>query len=291
MTDRLKVAILGTGNIGTDLLVKVMRSELLQCRLFAGRNLSSPGMLKANQLGVPVSAQSIQAIVDHRAELELVFDATSAQDHFRHAPILRELGLLAVDLTPSKVGKLCVPAVNLEECLQETNVNMVSCGGQASIPLAHAIAQANPEIEYLETISSIASRSAGPATRINLDEYLQTTENALQYFSHATRTKAILNLNPAQPCVHMQTTLLAHIPKPDLERTRQTVTDMVIRLQKYIPGYQLIVGPLIEGDRLAVMVRVDGRGDYLPRYAGNLDIINCAAIAAAEAYARNRKDL
>lgn len=291
MTDRLKVAILGTGNIGTDLLVKVMRSELLQCRLFAGRNLSSPGMLKANQLGVPVSAQSIQSIVDHRAELELVFDATSAQDHFRHAPILRELGLLAVDLTPSKVGKLCVPAVNLEECLQETNVNMVSCGGQASIPLAHAIAQANPEIEYLETISSIASRSAGPATRINLDEYLQTTENALQYFSRATRTKAILNLNPAQPCVHMQTTLLAHIPKPDLERTRQTVAEMVIRLQKYIPGYQLVVGPLIEGDRLAVMVRVDGRGDYLPRYAGNLDIINCAAIAAAEAYARNRKDL
>ena len=291
MTDRLKVAILGTGNIGTDLLVKVMRSELLQCRLFAGRNLSSPGMLKANQLGVPVSAQSIQAIVDHRAELELVFDATSAQDHFRHAPILRELGLLAVDLTPSKVGKLCVPAVNLEECLQETNVNMVSCGGQASIPLAHAIAQANPEIEYLETISSIASRSAGPATRINLDEYLQTTENALQYFSRANRTKAILNLNPAQPCVHMQTTVLAHIPKPDLERTRQTVAEMVIRLQKYIPGYQLVVGPLIEGDRLAVMVRVDGRGDYLPRYAGNLDIINCAAIAAAEAYARNRKDL
>jgi acetaldehyde dehydrogenase len=291
MTDRLKVAILGTGNIGTDLLVKVMRSELLQCRLFAGRNLSSPGMLKANQLGVPVSAQSIQSIVDHRAELELVFDATSAQDHFRHAPILRELGLLAVDLTPSKVGKLCVPAVNLEECLQETNVNMVSCGGQASIPLAHAIAQANPEIEYLETISSIASRSAGPATRINLDEYLQTTENALQYFSRATRTKAILNLNPAQPCVHMQTTLLAHIPKPDLERTRQTVAEMVIRLQKYIPGYQLVVGPLIESDRLAVMVRVDGRGDYLPRYAGNLDIINCAAIAAAEAYARNRKDL
>ena len=291
MTDRLKVAILGTGNIGTDLLVKVMRSELLQCRLFAGRNLSSPGMLKANQLGVPVSAQSIQSIVDHRVELDLVFDATSAQDHFRHAPILRELGLLAVDLTPSKVGKLCVPAVNLEECLQETNVNMVSCGGQASIPLAHAIAQANPEIEYLETISSIASRSAGPATRINLDEYLQTTENALQYFSRANRTKAILNLNPAQPCVHMQTTVLAHIPKPDLERTRQTVAEMVIRLQKYIPGYQLVVGPLIEGDRLAVMVRVDGRGDYLPRYAGNLDIINCAAIAAAEAYARNRKDL
>ena len=291
MTEKLKVAILGTGNIGTDLLFKVVRSELLECRLFAGRNLASPGMLKANQLGVPVSAQSIQAIVDHRAELELVFDATSAQDHFRHAPILQKLGLLAVDLTPSKVGKMCVPAVNLEECLPETNVNMVSCGGQASIPLAHAIAQANPEIEYLETISSISSRSAGPATRINLDEYLQTTENALQAFSGAKRTKAILNLNPAQPCVHMQTTLLANIPNPDLEKTRRMVADMVARLQKYIPGYQLIVGPLLENGRLAVMVRVDGRGDYLPRYAGNLDIINCAAIATAEAYARKRNGL
>ena len=291
MTQKLKVAILGTGNIGTDLLFKAIRSDLLECRLFAGRNLASPGMLRASQLGVPVSAQSLQAIVDHRQELDLVFDATSAQDHFRHAPTLRELGLLAVDLTPSKFGKMCVPAVNLEECLQETNVNMVSCGGQASIPLAHAIAQANPGIEYLETISSISSRSAGPATRINLDEYLQTTENALQTFSGAKRTKAILNLNPAQPCVHMQTTLLANIPNPDLEKTRRLVADMVARLQKYIPGYQLIVGPLLENGRLAVMVRVDGRGDYLPRYAGNLDIINCAAIATAEAYARKRNGL
>jgi acetaldehyde dehydrogenase (acetylating) len=288
MSTKLKVAILGTGNIGTDLLIKVVRSKWLECRLFAGRNLSSPGMLKANQLGIPVSAQSIQAIIDNRAELELVFDATSAEDHMRHAPMLRKLGLLAVDLTPAKVGKLCVPAVNLEACLDEPNVNMISCGGQASIPIAYAIAQANPHVEYIETISSIASRSAGPATRINLDEYLATTEEGLRTFSHCSATKAILNLNPAQPCVQMQTTVLAKIKDPDLAGTQAAVAAIVKKMQGYVPGCQLILSPIIESNRLAVMVRVEGHGDYLPKYAGNLDIINCAAIAIAEAHARKR---
>ena len=283
---KLKVAILGTGNIGTDLLMKVLRSAWLDCRLFAGRNLSSPGMMKADQLGVPVSGKGIQGIVECREEFDLVFDATSAEDHKRHAKVLAELGLLAVDLTPAKVGKICVPAVNLEKCLEAQNVNMISCGGQASIPLVFAIASANEGIEYVETISSIASRSAGPATRINLDEYLSTTENAMAVFSAGARTKAIINLNPAQPCVHMQTTVLAKIKQPDLAKTRTAVAAIVRKIQEYVPGYQLIVPPLIEGDRLAVMVRVEGRGDYLPKYAGNLDIINCAAIAVAEAHAQ-----
>lgn len=285
---RLGVAILGTGNIGTDLLVKVLRSPVLECRLFAGRNLSSPGMTKASLLGVPVSAKGFQSIADRKNELALVFDATSALDHMKHAPWLAELGLVAVDLTPAKVGRMCVPAVNLADCLSEPNVNMITCGGQASIPLAHAIRSANPAVEYLEAVSSIASRSAGPATRINLDEYLQTTELGLQFFGGCPRTKAILNLNPAQPCVHMQTTVLAKIAQPDLARTRRAVAEMVARIKTYIPGYQLILEPMIEGGRLVAMVRVDGLGDYLPRYAGNLDIINCAAIAFAEAYARQR---
>jgi acetaldehyde dehydrogenase len=195
---------------------------------------------------------------------------------------------VAVDLTPAKVGRLCVPAVNLAECLDELNVNMVTCGGQASIPLAHVIAQVNPAITYLETVSSIASRSAGPATRINLDEYLQTTEHGLQEFTGAARTKAILNLNPAQPCVHMQTTVMAKIAAPDLPRTREVVAEMVKVIRQYVPGYQLILEPMVENGRLVAMVRVDGLGDYLPRYAGNLDIINCAAIAFAEAVARRR---
>ena len=286
--DKMKVAILGTGNIGTDLLIKVLRSPWLECRLFAGRNLSSPGMMKADQLGVPVSSKSIQGIAERCADFDLVFDATSAEDHKRHAKIFSELDLLAVDLTPAKIGKMCVPAVNLEECLLEHNVNMVSCGGQASIPIAHAIASANRDIEYIETISSIAARSAGPATRINLDEYLCTTEQGLAAFAHCAHTKAILNLNPAQPCVHMQTTVLAKIKSPDLEKTRAAVAAIVLKIQEYVPGYQLIVPPMMENNRLAVMVRVEGRGDYLPKYAGNLDIINCAAIAIAEAHARKK---
>ena len=286
MIKKTRVAILGTGNIGTDLLMKALRSPWLECRLFSGRNLSSPGMMKADQLGVPVSSKSIQAIVERRNELDLVFDATSAEDHFRHAKVIQELGLLAIDLTPAKIGKMCVPAVNLEECLQAENVNMVSCGGQASVPIAFAIAQANKDIEYIETVSSIASRSAGPATRINLDEYLGTTEEAIQKFSLCTHSKAILNLNPAQPCVHMQTTVFAKMRHPDLEKTRLAVAAIVTKLQQYVPGYQMILEPMMENGRLAVMVRVEGAGDYLPKYAGNLDIINCAAIAMAEAYAQ-----
>lgn len=288
MNKKLRVAILGTGNIGTDLLVKVLRSKWLECGLFAGRNLASPGMMKADQLGVTVSSKAIQSIIDRKENLDLVFDATSAEDHIRHAKILAELGLLAVDLTPARVGKMCVPAVNLSECLAEINVNMVTCGGQASIPIAHAISLANEQVEYVEGISSIASRSAGPATRINLDEYLGTTREGLEMFSNCHHTKAIINLNPAQPCVHMQTTVLAKVKNPDLERTRFEVDKIVKRIQEYVPGYQLILPPIIENNRLAVMVRVEGRGDYLPKYAGNLDIINCAAIAIAEAQAKRK---
>jgi acetaldehyde dehydrogenase (acetylating) len=285
---KTRVAILGTGNIGTDLLLKVIRSPMLECRLFAGRNLASPGMTKASLLNVPVSAKGVESILDLKNEISLVFDATSAEDHFKHAPLFEKAGIVAVDLTPAKIGQMCVPAVNLEECLNLPNVNMITCGGQASIPLAYAISQVNEGVEYIETVSSIASRSAGPATRINLDEYLDTTENGLSVFARCAHTKAILNLNPAQPCVHMQTTVMAKIAKPNMDETRKRVAAMVGLIKQYVPGYQLILEPIVESGRLVTMVRVDGLGDYLPKYAGNLDIINCAAVAFAEAYARRR---
>ena len=285
ISSKTPVAVLGTGNIGTDLLLKIMRSPVLECRLFAGRNLASPGMTKASLLNVPVSAKGVESILELKDEIALVFDATSAEDHVNHAQLFEKCGIVAIDLTPAKVGKMCVPAVNLDQCLNLPNVNMVTCGGQASIPLAYAIAQANEGIEYIETVSSIASRSAGPATRINLDEYLYTTETGLSLFAQCSHTKAILNLNPAQPCVHMQTTVMAKIAKPNIEKTREKVAEMVALIKQYVPGYQLILEPIIENGRLVAMVRVDGLGDYLPKYAGNLDIINCAAIAFAEAYA------
>lgn len=288
MQRKLRTAIIGTGNIGTDLLVKIMRSPHLECILCAGRNLNSPGMKKASGLNIPVSPNSIDSIVEKSGELDLVFDATSAQDHYEYSKVFKKHGLIAIDLTPSRVGKMCIPAVNMDECLEEDNLNMVTCGGQASIPLAHAIASVNKDIEYVETISSIASRSAGPATRINLDEYLHTTETGIQVFSQSERSKAILNLNPAVPCVDMQTTVFAKIKNPDLEATKAAINSIVAKLQGYIPGYELILDPMLENGRLAVMVRVRGLGDYLPSFAGNLDIINCAAIAAAEAFAKKK---
>jgi acetaldehyde dehydrogenase (acetylating) len=285
---KVRCAIIGSGNIGTDLLIKVLRSPLLECSAFIGRNPTSPGMAKARSLGVTVSSDSIAHLEANPGCCELVFDATSAKDHKAHAPVIDKLGMVAIDLTPAQVGAMCVPAVNVTECLDHRNVNMVTCGGQASIPIAHAIGQAHDSVDYIEVVSSIASRSAGPATRINLDEYIHTTELGVKTFSRARRSKAILNLNPAQPCINMQTTIFAKVDEPRLDRLAALLGPLVERIRAYVPGYEILVGPTIEDGRIVVMVRVKGLGDYLPSYAGNLDIINCAAIAAAEEFARAR---
>lgn len=279
---KIRVAIIGSGNIGTDLLVKTLRSPYLECTAFVGRNHASPGMVKAQSLGVKTSAESITYLQKNPDAYDLVFDATSSADHLKHAPILEALGKTVIDLTPAKVGSMCVPSVNIDEVKVGRNVNMVTCGGQASIPLAYSVGQTQKDIDYIEVISSIASRSAGPATRINLDEYIHTTEQGVKKFSGAQRTKAILNLNPAQPCINMQTTIYAKVANPDLDKLKPFLNDVIKKVQKYVPGYELIVGPTIENGRIVIMVRVRGLGDYLPSYAGNLDIINCAAIAAAE---------
>lgn len=283
---KLKVAILGSGNIGTDLLVKIQRSEFLECVLFIGRNLSSPGMAKAISLGIKVSDESIQAIIKNPDCCDLIFDATSAKDAKVHWDILEKLGKIVVDLTPAKLGGLCIPAVNLPESMMQNNVNMITCGGQASIPIAYTIGKTHDDIEYIEVISSIASKSAGPATRLNLDEYIETTELGVKLFSNAKKTKAILNLNPAEPCIDMQTTIFAKVKNPNLEALKIEIDKMINSIRKYVPGYELIVPPIYENGKIVVMIKVQGFGDYLPKYAGNLDIINCAAIAVAEEYAK-----
>ena len=287
--EKMKVAVLGSGNIGTDLLVKAMRSPFLDCRLFIGRHLASPGMNKANSLGVRISDLGIDAIASNPDCCDLVFDATSAMDHRRHWSVLKELEKIVIDMTPSRVGEMCIPAINLASCVNYKDVNMVTCGGQASIPLAHVIGQTQEEVDYIEIVSSIAARSAGPATRLNIDEFVETTEIGIKAFSGCKRAKAILILNPAQPCVDMQTTVFAKVNNPEIEKLKPAIDIMVRRIQKYVPGYQLIVPPVLENNRIVIMVKVQGLGDYLPRYAGNLDIINCAAIAMAEEYARERQ--
>ena len=284
---KLKIAIIGSGNIGTDLLVKSTRSEFVECTLFAGRNLNSLGMKRANGLGVAISDRGIEAIINQPEICDLVFDCTSAQAHIEHWAALEKLRKIVIDMTPAKLGELCVHA---DACVSKgaQNINMITCGGQASIPIAYAISQVHKEIEYIEVASSIASRSAGPATRHNLDEYVETTEAALKKFSGAKKTKAILILNPATPPIDMQTTIYAKVHNPDIGRIQEAVSKMVNKICQYVPGYKLIVEPTIDGDRIFTTIKVIGMGDYLPQYAGNLDIINCAAISMAELIAKSK---
>jgi acetaldehyde dehydrogenase len=288
---KLKVAILGTGNIGTDLLVKIMKSENLSCTLFAGRTINSAGMQRAKEVGVPITDRGIQEIIDNPDVCDVVVDCTSAQAHIEHWRILKELGKAVVDMTPAKLGKTCVPALATGNWGNDevVNINMITCGGQTTVPIAAALARVHKDIEYVEVVSSIASLSAGPATRQNLDEYVNTTEEALRKFSGAKRSKAILILNPASPPIDMDTTIYAKIKNPDLARITVSINNMVETIREYVPGYQLLVPPIVKDNTVIVTVKVLGAGDFLPQYAGNLDIINCAAIKVLELMAQSRK--
>lgn len=284
---KVKVAIIGTGNIGTDLLYKIQRSELLECSLFAGRNPDSDGIRIAESMGVKTSFDSIKAIEDDPDCCEVVFDATSAKGHIINAPILKRLGKFTIDLTPSQIGKMCVPVVNMEECLNEVNVNLITCGGQATVPIIHAIMQVHPETQYIEIVASISSKSAGPGTRANVDEFTQTTREAITAFSNVPKAKAIIILNPAEPPILMHNTIYAKIDNPKIEELNNVIHKMEKRIQEYVPGYSISLEPVEQTGRLATMVQVIGLGDYLPKYSGNLDIITCAAIKVAEEYAKN----
>ena len=286
---QFRAAILGTGHIGTDLLFKVRRSALLCCTSFVGRRDDSCGMQCAKDLGIAVSTQGLNYLLNHSNTYDVVFDATSAAGHRAHAPCLAKINKPVIDLTPAKVGDMCVPAVDIEPASKSLNLNTITCGGQATVPLAWAIGRTQANIRYLEVVSHIASASAGPATRANLDEYIETTELALQKFSGVQRCKAILNLNPAEPCITMQATVMADIDAPNLSSLRPVLSDVIDAVRQYVPGYSLCIGPMVEHGRLIVSARVTGAGDHLPVYAGNLDIITCAAVAIAEAMARMRR--
>lgn len=285
---KIKVGIIGTGNIGTDLLIKLQRSNILECGIFAGQNKESKGIKRAQSMGVFTSFDSIRSIISNPDSCEIVFDATSAEAHVLHSPVLKKMGKFIIDLTPSRIGKMCIPSINLEECLKEEEVNMVSCGGQATTPLILAIMKVHPQTEYVEIVSSISSKSAGIGTRDNIDEYTQTTGEGIRYLTHAPRSKAIIILNPAEPPILMHNTIYAKIKKPDLDLLKLEINSTVKKIQKYVPGYKLILGPVFESDRVTTMIEVVGKGDFLPVYAGNLDIINCAAIEVAEEFARRK---
>ncbi|WP_246793462.1 acetaldehyde dehydrogenase (acetylating) [Burkholderia perseverans] len=280
-TARTRVAILGSGSIGIDLMFKVKACEQFDLAFVVGRNADSDGLRLARECHVATSSDGLDFLRANADAYDLVFDATSAAAHTQHNRFFAEAGKFAIDLTPAKVGRLCVPCINLPDTHAVQNVNLITCGGQASLPLAYALRQAVDEIDYLEVVSAIASRSAGMATRENINEYQTTTEYALAKFSGAKRTKAILNINPAEPGIQMQTTLYAHARYRDFGRVRSRIEAMAEQVREYVPGYQLVVQPLESQGRITVSLTVRGRGDYLPEYAGNLDIINCAALAVA----------
>lgn len=285
MKEKLKVAFLGSGKIGIDLLIKALRSDRLECVLVSGRNLESEGMRKSESLNVPISDNGIDSILELKEEIDLVFDATSAMAHTTHWEKLKKTNIRVIDMTPSGIGLPVVPAINSNEILSNQNVNMITCGGQASLPIVNAVSEAQKGINYIEIVSSIASLSAGPATRANIDEYIDATESGAKRFSKTKESKVILILNPAEPPIFMQTSIsfLTDGIEINLEEIRKSTTQMIKKIQKYVPGYELLVEPVIVGDdRLIVMIKVTGLGDYLPSYAGNLDIINCAAISVAE---------
>lgn len=283
---KIGVAIIGPGNIGSDLMFKVFRSRNLEMKLMTGI-VQSAGIERANQLGIATTTKGIDDLLARKDELgiQIVFDATGAAPHLKHAPMLKEAGLYAIDMTPAAVGPYLVPSVNPERLNEgEMNVNMVTCGGQATIPIVHAVERV-AGAKYAEIISAISSKSAGPGTRSNIDEFTETTAKAIEEVGGADRGKAIIILNPAEPPIMMSNTIYVQIKDTSegiLDKIIASVNDMVTTMQSYVPGYQLRVPPLLDGDKVTVCIQVQGAGDFLPVYSGNLDIINAAAIAAAE---------
>ncbi|GAB3385883.1 acetylating acetaldehyde dehydrogenase [Azotobacter armeniacus] len=282
-----RVAILGSGNIGCDLLIKVMRSPYLRCHYFIGRNQQSAGLEYASKLGVRCHHHGIDELLEHLNEVDVVFDASSAQAHLQHAQVLEGQGKLLINLTPADTGTWCVPTINSNTLGDVENLNMITCGGQASLPIVHAIRRTGQNLTYVEAVSSISARSAGAATRLNVNEYLCTTERALKHFSGAPNVKSILNINPADPPVDMQTTIFALMDNPDIDGLRRSARSMVEQVREYMPGYSMIMEPSLIDGKVMAMVRATGAGDYLPAYAGNLDIITSAAVRAAEDRCRN----
>ncbi|MBP2640796.1 MAG: bphJ 1 [Firmicutes bacterium] len=281
---KLKTAIIGPGNIGIDLMMKIRRSKVLEMSLMAGIVPGSQGLELAAGYGIATTDKGIDGVLAFPG-LDVVFDATGASAHHQHAPLLKQAGIFAVDLTPAAVGPYVIPSVNIDEHLfREDNINMVTCGGQATVPIVYAINQVAP-VQYAEIVVTLSSRSAGPGTRQNIDEFTQTTRSALIKVGGAKEGKAIIILNPAEPPIMMRNTIYTLCDSNKINAIVKSVEGMVAKVQRYSPGYRIKVLPYADGDRVVTVVEVEGAGDYLPKYSGNLDIITAAAVTVAERYA------
>lgn len=286
---KIKCAIIGSGNIGTDLVYKIQRSKVLEAAWMVGIDEGSDGLRRARDMGLKTTAEGVDGLLPfvQRDQVQIAFDATTAYSHAENSRKLNKLGVMMIDLTPAAIGPLCVPTVNLAEHTKqaEMNVNMISCAGQATVPIVKAVARVQA-VDYAEIVASLSSRSVGPGTRANLDEFTYTTSGALVSVGGARRGKALSVINPADPPVIMRNTISCLTDdEPDEARITESVLSMIEDVQDYVPGYRLVNGPLFDGKRVSVFMEVAGLGDYLPRYAGNLDIMTAAACRTAERFA------
>ena len=286
---KIRAALVGSGNIGTDLLYKALRSDWIEPVWMVGIDPDSDGLAKARELGLKTTHEGVDGLLPHIEEdnVQIAFDATSAYVHQANNDKLQAKGVLVIDLTPAAIGPYCVPPVNLKEHVgkQERNVNMVTCGGQATIPMVAAVSRVQP-VAYGEIVATVASRSAGPGTRKNIDEFTRTTAGAVEKVGGAKKGKAIIILNPAEPPLIMRDTVHCLVEgEPDQDAITDSVHRMVREVQKYVPGYRLKNGPVFDGNRVSMFLEVEGLGDYLPKYAGNLDIMTAAALRTGEMFA------
>ncbi|MBP6727423.1 MAG: acetaldehyde dehydrogenase (acetylating) [Thauera sp.] len=289
MSKKIKCALIGPGNIGTDLLYKLKRSPVLEPVWMVGIDATSEGLARARAMGLKTTADGVDGLLAHvKADgVQIAFDATSAYVHAENSRKLNELGVLMIDLTPAAVGTFCVPPVNLVEHVGkgEMNVNMVTCGGQATIPMVAAVSRVQA-VSYGEIVATVSSKSAGPGTRKNIDEFTRTTAGAVEKVGGAKKGKAIIILNPAEPPLIMRDTVHCLTEtEPDQAAITASIHAMIKEVQKYVPGYRLVNGPVFDGNRVSVYLEVEGLGDYLPKYAGNLDIMTAAAARTAEMFA------
>ncbi|GAA3507057.1 acetaldehyde dehydrogenase (acetylating) [Streptomyces showdoensis] len=277
---RLPVAVLGAGLIGVDLAEKIMRSEFLECGMVVGRDERTPGLRQAADLGLPIGTRGIESLLEAPEPFGIVFDATNAMAHAEHADRLRRTGARLVDLTPSKVGRMVIPSVNGEEVLHCDDINMISCGGQASIPILHAITQAH-RVEYVEVVTTAASPSVGRSTRLNLDEYIETTQDAVRDFTGVKDVKAILNISPARPPATFRVAMSVLGEGFGTASVNAAVTTAAEQVRSFVKGYR-ITARVVDENKVFVAAEVTSSGGRIPRYAGNLDIINSAAVHVAE---------